>query len=743
MDDNNNNTNNENPVSLDDDNSRRVWLNVPRGFERIEPPGVNGDDEYLPVHAVNAVDFMHPFADYLPLYREAGWRPLLFPPRKKFPPPVGFTGRYEAELSAEQWEAQLETWARQYGGKGNIALRVPANVIALDVDAYHGGLETLAELERAFGALPKTWRNVNRDDGSGHYFLRLPDGFEGSKFRGVAGPGIEVVQHTHRYAVAPGSIHPSGLVYHWISPETNREEWLHFPKGDGSDFAELPVAWAEALRARGAGGAGDVLTRGDAVDVLARDETVVVSAWISQHGSGDPTPQVESALQRGLEGLQEPGGRYDAMCGATFNLTSYAMEGESGVSGALDELHAAYVAAIEAEPRAGLSPADGARVAEREWDRQVTGAVQIAAHRLTTNLSVPADDDPDVAKELRRLRVSNRARQLLAADDAARLELPLVVNLRGLLDAPDEEIIYRVNKLWPTGGRIMLAAAYKAGKTTIVANLLRSLVDGTPFLGAFDVQQVERVVLIDDELDIRTIRRWLRDQGIVNVDRVSVVSLRGIISSFDILSPEGRRRWAAHLGPVGDGVVLLDCLRPILDALNLSEDHDAGKFLTAFDEFLGMIGAPEAVVVHHMGHTGERTRGDSRLRVWPDATWTLTRADPNDDRSQRHMSAYGRDVDVPEGALSFDPASRHLSFEAGGSRIQVRVESLAEAVTEYVQTHPKCSQTVLEKGVGARAHDVREAAADLADRGLIRREKVGNAWIHSPVESPSPAEGGE
>jgi hypothetical protein len=47
-------------------------------------------------------------------------------------------------------------------------------------------------------------------------------------------------------------------------------------------------------------------------------------------------------------------------------------------------------------------------------------------------------------------------------------------------------------------------------------------------------------------------------------------------------------------------------MRAILDALGLSEDKDAGKFLTGLDAMLTEAVITDAKVIHHMGHSGER-----------------------------------------------------------------------------------------------------------------------------------------
>ena len=55
----------------------------------------------------------------------------------------------------------------------------------------------------------------------------------------------------------------------------------------------------------------------------------------------------------------------------------------------------------------------------------------------------------------------------------------------------------------------MVAAQYKAGKTTLRDNVTRGLVHGEALFGAFEVNPFEGgVTIIDNELDPRMLRRW-------------------------------------------------------------------------------------------------------------------------------------------------------------------------------------------------------------------------------------------
>lgn len=336
-----------------------------------------------------------------------------------------------------------------------------------------------------------------------------------------------------------------------------------------------------------------------------------------------------------------------------------------------------------------------------------------------------------VAEELARQRARRNASRILAAEERSARSIPKPVSLTSLLADPDEPVEYLIDGLWPLGGRVVLSAPMKSGKTTFVGNLARALVDGSNFLGRFRVAPVRRVVLIDDEMSRGQIRRWLGAQGIKNSDAVSVFPLRGCVSSFDITEPECRAEWAGLLRDLDAEVLIIDCLRPILDALGLSEDKDAGKFLAALDELCRDAGIKNYAVVVHTGHEGERARGDSRIRDWPDAEWSIKR-DTSDNHAPRFFSAFGRDVDIPEGRLDFDPLTRGLTLIAGVTRADVGSIAATRIVLEYARRYPKATtndlKAVLSGASGAKGSKVRFCVS----QGLLEVEKGPNrSMLHS------------
>lgn len=349
-------------------------------------------------------------------------------------------------------------------------------------------------------------------------------------------------------------------------------------------------------------------------------------------------------------------------------------------------------------------------------------------------------DEPDIAEETRKLRVREAARRRLAKeqDTGPGPETPVV--LADLLEEPDEDAQYRIEGLLPTGGRAGLFAIRKAGKSTLMGNVVRCLVDDYPLLGRFPVEPVERLLLIDNELDVRTLKRWFRDYGIENPDRVDVLALRGRTASFNILDPEIRAQWARMCE--GVDLVIFDCLRPILDALGLSEDKDAGRFLVAFDAFLAEAGIGEAIMVHHMGHSGERARGDSRIQDWPDAIWKLVMEDPEDHTSPRYFNAYGRDVEVPEARLALDKPSRRLTI-GGGSRKDGKIDGRLDAVVEFIAKSPGTSKTGIKAALPGDDKLTARAVDKAVELGLAEeRDRSGRgggkAYYPTPVSPVNP-----
>jgi hypothetical protein len=237
------------------------------------------------------------------------------------------------------------------------------------------------------------------------------------------------------------------------------------------------------------------------------------------------------------------------------------------------------------------------------------------------------------------------------------------------------------------------------------------------------------VALLDFEMSPRQLDAWLDAQRIHHDDRVHVESLRGNAAAFNLLDEATRKQWADQLRERQVACLIVDCLRPILDALGLDEHHDAGRFLQALDALLREAGVSDCLVVHHMGHGGERSRGDSRLRDWPDVEWRLVRQD-EDPASPRFISAYGRDVDISESRLAYDPPTRRLTLNDGSRRDEVIRRSLEDVLGVLDATEKPLSKRSIEIGC--------EAAGSLHGRDTIRQAITKGVRDGSILTEPGP-----
>ena len=330
-------------------------------------PTVSNTDQ-LPAGSPR-LEYATAYADYV----TAGWPSVLpLPPGQKSPPPRGWTGEGPYPSYPDMF-----AWSEDPAGGGrpgsNLALRMPPTVIGIDVDAYAGksGAVTLRRAEEQVGPLPATWRSSARPWPSGIRFYRVP---AGTRLRGQLGPGVDIIQRHHRYAVVWPSIHPGGSRYqwHWATsaydddlnavPVAGDELRHQIPRADIS-LAELPAAWIEHLR--------EEVT----VSVADPASTPVITAWVTKmtRATEDGAERcsrmgaaVELATGKITQAVAE-GGLHDVARDAVWHVCLLAVEGHAGLSGALAELMRTFDAG-----RTARGDAHGVADAPREW-RDILG----------------------------------------------------------------------------------------------------------------------------------------------------------------------------------------------------------------------------------------------------------------------------------------------------------------------------------------------------------------------------------
>jgi hypothetical protein len=288
---------------------------------------------------------IRPFGQAAESYRQAGWGVFPLPKGQKFPPPSGWTGGDGTDADADQ----IRLWVAQ-NGRGNIGVRMPPNIIGIDVDNYNdktGGAD-LAVLEAKLGALPPTFISTSREDGvSGIRFFTVPAGL---MWQGKLGNSIDIIQRKHRYAVVEPSIHPSGNPYRWLD-----SEWK--PLGRVPTLAELPempMAWVQFLT-------GGEVDEGPA----PRKPTVTPLDTNQTLTSGTPCKAMVKAFDE-YTLRKTHMARHDAMIATVLALVRLGEQGHQGAGQAVEQLRAQFGADVAGERSQGAE--------ESEFQRALTGA---------------------------------------------------------------------------------------------------------------------------------------------------------------------------------------------------------------------------------------------------------------------------------------------------------------------------------------------------------------------------------
>ncbi|MFD5508432.1 bifunctional DNA primase/polymerase [Streptomyces sp. NPDC127051] len=175
------------------------------------------------------------------IYANLGWDGILaIQPNSKIPAEQFVTGRHP-QLTAEEC-----VWRSSLYPRHNIALRLPPNVIGLDVDDYdeRGGAATLAKLQRRYGPLPAAPYSTAR--GAGPSGIRLYRLRKPVQLKSAIPGGIEIAQHHHRFVMVEPSIHPKTKeVYRWYAADGSLLDTPPKP----ADLPYLPSRYVAALRA--------------------------------------------------------------------------------------------------------------------------------------------------------------------------------------------------------------------------------------------------------------------------------------------------------------------------------------------------------------------------------------------------------------------------------------------------------------------------------------------------------------
>lgn len=661
-----------------------------------------------------------PYGDAAQTYWRAGWANPI-PVKGKDAPVSGYTGYEGRNVS---WP-DIQAWFEGEEASHNLALRLPGDIVGIDVDAYDGkvGDVSLAAAEAELGPLPEAARSTSRApfSPSGIRFYRVPldANLRGAEKRFVKrfGDHVDIIRRDHRYAIVWPSIHrDTGWTYRWYSPDGGECE---IPRP--ADLPELPPAWLEFLVVPDT-------TEPPPTEAQTESEPRQESLWDQFAARRFTREQAREFVRPHLEALRvAPNGTInnrlnDAAIALAHFIPEFLTRAEAAryLLGALEE-----------------TVYDG-----KTWRAETTIASAFAAKTWRAELIDEATATTDgraeaLAREVARLHLQAEAREIFAAERHAQgwAPPPDHGSLSAEVQLPDEDTSWRFQGLLGVGHNAVLVAGRKVGKTSIVNNLIRSYVDGEPFLNRFTTTGTDAgIAMFNYEVDERQYRRWIREVGIVNTDRVFMLHLRG--RTLPLRDPQVRAWVVRWLRERHVGLWLLDPYsRAYIGSLdNGNDEAQVGTFLDTLDIIKQDAGVAELVMPVHTPkarvEAGDETAiGSQRLEGWPDSMWYLTR---DFESGLRFMRAEGRDVDVPEEQLSFDQASRRLVL-GGWDRASLRKQTDSTTVVEAVRTNQGCSQNDLMAALQWGSQRVKKAIQ--AAGGRIRTAPGKGGANHHYVDS--------
>jgi replicative DNA helicase len=186
---------------------------------------------------------------YAQAYAKKGWQTFPLKPHDKIP-----LVKWADVATCDT--AMINGWFDNYPDANiGIACGSRSGIVVLDVDAGHGGYESLTRLIEKYGAIPET--SVSKTGSGGeHIFFKHP-GIEIRNSAGKLGPGLDV-RGDGGYVVAPPSIHPNGNSYEWAVDAELAEmpQWMIEALKESPKPEPKPVA-GEVIE----GGRNDYLTR--------------------------------------------------------------------------------------------------------------------------------------------------------------------------------------------------------------------------------------------------------------------------------------------------------------------------------------------------------------------------------------------------------------------------------------------------------------------------------------------------
>lgn len=690
-----------------------------------------------------------PFSAAFDLYWRAGWRGVLpLPAKKKANPPDGHTGSSGVDPSY----ADVFAWAEGRHAGGNIALRLPLDVIGIDVDAYDDklGAETLRAAEELHGELPPTWRTTSRDDGvSGIRLYRVPPGLAWEQI----GDSIETIQRRHRYAVVWPSVHPGGGTYRWIGPDNVVSTVI--PNVD--DLPHLPQRWVEAY------------SKGEAADVARNDFGAGgAAAWLAGLPGATDTPcrRMIEATAADAATLGRAGvGAHDTACQATARFVRLAAEGHRGVMTAMTDVHRAFIGNVTGTRRGGKVRTHAEAAAE--WGDLLVSAVNLVSADMPSAPSCDCDGALTALVVGERKPVTDGATALAAvpssplpAAEVGEVEVDELEHtswwprnlgpvLTGEESEPPPTVLSRADgqPLWYAGKINGLIGESESGKTWVALTAV-----------AQELEAGHRVLYLDFEDAAPGIISRLRALGVADEDLEDHLHYADPVESLTTAA-------SADLAMLLEGntynLIVVDGFNAAMTllGLDLMSNTDVTKFFQLLMRPLARTGACVAYVDHIAKASNEESKGgigaQAKRAMTTGCVVKVKVTDPfgrgmtgrlglivDKDRAGHVRGASGNGRNAGVAVLTSDRDSGGVVVEItppdmtspAQRRDGAQILLMEDISTWLASTPPNTSKEAVRAQMGRRKESTDAALAELIRRGYVKRTDGPKGFVHTVIK---------
>jgi predicted ATP-dependent serine protease len=282
-----------------------------------------------------------------------------------------------------------------------------------------------------------------------------------------------------------------------------------------------------------------------------------------------------------------------------------------------------------------------------------------------------------------------------------------LTKLGDLLNEPEEQVDWLVDKMLPAGGFALLVAKPKAGKSTLARNLALTASQGRDFFGK--ATQQGPVIYLALEEKRSEVKKHFKDMGATGEEEIYIFAASAPVDALQQI-----RAVTEEKKPV---LIVID---PLFKLTRVKDGNDYAQVTAALEPLLVLARETGAHVlcVHHAGK-GKREGGDSILgstAIFAAVDTALLMKRTERYRTISSQQRYGEDL--PETVLHFDSRTRTVSL--GASKEHEEEKRLADAIVEFL----RAKQAPAEEWEIQAEVEGRKAVQVRALRWLVEEEKV-------------------